>query len=119
MYPQLSRASRQFPTLPDRLTGDAHRGQIDRLPHLNDLVDREPESQPKRLRQRLNDVLEFVPPAKILPFPPASICEVVFGLSGDEMQRLLAADEEEDRAIFEQMFEASFLRGTPDASEDD
>ena len=43
--------------------------------------------------------------------------ETVFGLSGDEMRRLLAEDEEEDRDIFEEMFGPSFrcVSGGPDS----
>lgn len=122
MYLQANRVSKQSPTLPDRqVTGDPHRGWID-WPALSsgDFTDVESESRRPLVRQRLGDVSRPAPPGRILPFPTGtSTPEVVFGISSDEMRRLLAEDEEEDRAVLEQMFEASFLRGTPDASEDD
>ncbi len=94
---------------------------MDWLPKLrDDLTDSESESQHRRVHQRFNNAMESARPARILPFPTGiSIPQVVFGLAADEMLRLLTEDEEEDRAIFDQMFEASFLRRTPDASEDD
>lgn len=122
MYPQPNRADRQLPPLPDRqVTGDPLRGRIDRIswsPHhitIFELKYQEPHSQ-----QQFKAVAEATGPIAAPPYPNEnSIPEVVFGISGDEMRRLLAADEEEDRAIFEQMFAASFLRRTTDASEDD
>ena len=42
----------------------------------------------------------------------------VFGLAADELDRLLAEDEAEDRRMFEQMFAAAYVSQPSDAEDD-
>jgi hypothetical protein len=105
-------------------TGDANRGNVTHAPAILADIRLEEASILKFRQQLVRESLQR-------PFDEYTVLGLdrsrksdsasvrLFGLSPEEMQKMLAEDAAENRAIFEEMFGASFLHRPPEKFEND